>query len=365
MQSGKTPQNISGIVQEGIQHISDLLFLGRQNFSKNLVGLEINSDYIKLLQINHRDTQTEIDFFAIAPLPVGAVIKDEVKDPAAIAGILKNIYKTANYTIPNVALAIPRSSAIIKDITVDKRLTIDEIESRVWIEANRFFPNLIGDIYLDFVVIGPSPQDASQLEIILVACRKEQIDPYLEVMRQADLHARIVDINSYALERTMSVVAKQYPDTKTLALLNISFSLITLIVIHEGMLVYTHELSYDGHSLMPRTTESSNNLGSQDINRVSNDALKSSLSLHLRHTMQFFYSSRPNIRLEQLILSGDCAVALPDLAGFIQKETDKETILANPFKNMKLSKGLDEKKLQYFAPSLMLCCGLAMSKQNN
>jgi len=362
LQSGKQQRRFSDVIHAGMEHVSDLLFLGRQHLSKNLIGLEINTDYIKCLQLSGKDNQLEVDYFAVAPLPVGAVVKDEVKDFNAVTNSLKSLFRASKLSSANIAIAIPRSSAIIKDITVDKRLNIDEIESRVWIEANRFFPNLIGEIYLDFAVIGPSAQDASQLEIILVACRKEQIDPYLDVIRQADLYPRLVDINSYALERTLTLIAKQYPDTQTLALLNISFSLITLIVIHEGILIYTHELNYDGHNL---SHLNENSTGGNDLKIESLTALKGSLSLHLRHTMQFFYSSRPNIRIEQLILSGDCAVIFSDLPDFIMKETGKTVMLANPFKNLKIAKGLDESNLQKYAPSLMLCCGLAMSKPTN
>jgi type IV pilus assembly protein PilM len=354
LRSDLAPRSVTEKLRAGVQQVSELLFLGKQNLSRNLIGLEINTDYIKLLQISGKDHQQEIDFFSIVPVPPQAIVKDEIKNPAIIAQLLKDTFKKQGITTSNVALSIPRSSAIIKDITVDKRLNEDEIESRVWIEANRFFPNLIGEIYLDFVVIGPSAQDASQLEIILVACRKEQIDPYLEVIRLADLHPRLVDVNSYALERALSVISKQNPENKSLALLNISFSLITLIVIHEGVLIYTHELSYDGHGLLTQK-------GEKIDSTQSNNILKSGLSLHLRHTMQFFYSSRPNIRIDQLLLSGDCAVALPDMCEFIQKETVKATILADPFKSMKMAKGVDEAKLRQYSPALVLCCGLALS----
>lgn len=348
--------NFSRVLSDGIHSLSSLFLLGNETSSKGLISVEINLNYIKILQIKNHAVAPEVRFFSITPIPEGSIVKDEVKNASPIINILKETYARFPFATHNVALAIPRSAAIIKNITVDKRLDEDEIESRVWIEANRFFPNLIGDIYLDFVVTGPSAQDASQLEVILVACRKEQINPYLELIRQSGLTPKIVDVNSYALERAFALVIKQ-SSSPSVALLNITFSLITLIVIHEGQLVYAHELTYDGRNLVPRDIEAL-----EASQNTQYDALKANLSLHLRHSMQFFYSSRPNIRINELYLSGDCAVAIPDLTSFIRDETGKETILADPFKNMSFAQMVDQVRLHRYAPALMLCCGLALSR---
>lgn len=401
----------------------------QQGTSNNLVGLDIGADSLKLLKINTVGNQYRVENFAIAPLPPGAIVKDEIKEPITIGTILKTMFRQSGLNIKNVALAIPRSSTIIKNITVDKRLSPEEIESRAWIEANRLFPDLVGDIYLDFAVAGPNPQDGSQIEIVLVACRKDQIKPYFEVLKQSGLVAKIMDVNCYALERALPLALPQASPLKTVALLNLNFTLSSLIVVQDGTLIHAHDQSFDGQRLItqihdflqkagttipaeatpqPPQTQNASPTGAEVLADVEAQTLakmeaqavaeveaasaaasppattaevvatpevknapvdpetqhmnifKETLSSHLRHTMHFFFSSRPGITIQKIILSGDCA-GLPKLANYIQQEIGVETEIADPFKNMTMG-NINTNDLQKNASALMVCCGLALSK---
>ncbi len=337
----------------------------------NLVGLDIDSGVIKILRINTSKHPHVVENFAIFPLPVGAIVKNEIKDPALCANILKDALRQADLGSCSVAFAIPRSLAIIKNVMVDSRLNESEIESRAWIEADRNFPDLIGDIYLDYNVLGVSAQDPTQLELILVACRKEQLNAYLDLLRNSNLTPKIVDVNCYALERSLSLMASAYPASGAIALLNLNFTLSTLIVVHESQLIYAHDHSYDGQRMMMQIRKFCNLEGNlidpipstpaQVDNTAYTDILKENLSSHLRHTMHFFYSSRSNISINKLILAGDCAT-IPNIVSFIQQEVNIETQLANPFVDMKMTSQIEEETLKIYAPTLMLCCGLAISQ---
>jgi len=336
----------------GKQLLADFSLTGQSH--NNLIGLQIIAECIKLLKINTTEKGYEVEYFSITPLPPGVVVKEEIKDSAAVARILQDVVRQSGLSTKNIALAIPRSSAIIKNFLVSNKLTKDEIESRVWIEANRLFPNLIDDIYLDFVVLGKASDGSPQKEVMLVACRKGQVNPYLEIIRSAGLHIKVVDVNCYAFERALGLIAKESPQLKTIALLNLSYTLSTLIVIHEGNLIYTYELNYDGRSVMPKN----------QANGISDEMLKNTLGLHLRHTMQYFYSSRPNIAIQKMFLSGVCAAEIPRFAEFIAGEIGIEAVLANPFVKMTLAPSVDNANLQKQAPSLVQCCGLALSKNH-
>lgn len=339
-----------------------LLRWWKQHGSNGLIGLDIGSNVIKLLEIKSTEKPFRVESFAIVPLPTGTIVKGEIKDPNAIGAALKELFKRKNIQTKSVALAISRSSAIIKNIQVDNRLTPSEIESRAWIEANHHFPDLVGEIYLDFSV-SPSTENPSQLDLVLVACRKDQIKPYLDALQQSGLVAKIIDVNSYALERALALMAESFSDLNTVALLNLDLNVSTLLVVHDRKLIFAHDHAYDGQRLQTSTQEYLKTAVGQIASL--NDAayleiLKNALSAHLRHTMHFFYSSRPNINIQKLMLSGDCANT-PALAEFIQQEVGIETVLANPFLGMTIASGVDAKELQMHAADMMLSCGLALS----
>jgi type IV pilus assembly protein PilM len=359
--SDKSKQQLSGWLNSANSQFAGLLqSFSKESSKKDMVGLVINPQYLKLLKIGLAHNQYEVENFNIVDLPEGLMNDLEVKDGPAIAAILKQMIADSGLEVIDVVLSIPRSSAIVKTITVDNRLHPDEVESRVWLEADRLFPSLIGDIYLDFANNGPSSHDPSQEEILIVACRKVQLNQYLDIVRLAGLNPKVVDVNYYAYERALSLIIQRPPEMKTVAFLNINYRLIDLLVVHEGKLVYTHELSYDGHHLLKLRDFADNDNASPE-NAAPNEILKNSLGLHLKHTLQFFYSSKPNIRLERIILGGDVPANLSGVLEYVSNETGKEVVLANPFVDMKFEANVDQVRLSQYASSLMLCCGLALT----
>ena len=336
--------------------------------STDLIGLDISPDFLKLIKIRCYNKPYKIEHLAIAPLPSGVIVKDEIKDFTQISEALKALVSQAGIETKDVALAIPRSLAIIKNITIDSRLTMDEIESRAWIEANRHFPDLIDNIFLDFSIIGPSAQDSSQLEVVLVACRKEHLQPYLEVLGLAGLNPRVVDVNSYALERALPLVIPAAEQAETIALLNLNTNLSTFIVMQSGQLLYAHDQPYDGQRLLTQVRTYCKNKGlnlAQDDAQLLNDPayngiLQENLISHLRHTVHVFFTSKPNVNIEKIYLAGDCAV-IANVAYFITREIGIHTQVVNPLLSLELGSGIKEDEFKMHAPALMLCCGLALS----
>ena len=340
-----------------------------QTGSNDLVGLDIAPDRIMLLKISSSALPYQVTEYASTPLPTGVIVKDEIKDPAAIGAALKDMLRRSGIIAKSAAVAIPRALAIIKNITVDKRFSADDIESRAWIEANRLFPDLIGNIYLDFTITGPSITAPDQLDLLLVACRKEHIKAYLDVVQQGGLIPMIVDVNCYALERSLQLLVANQPDLHTVALLNVNYTQSSLIVLHNQQLIHAHDQTFDGHRLIKQVEEFTKTRheqpGMAGTPMLSDEAsynalLKENFLSHLRHTIHFFYSSRPNIPIAKIILSGDCTV-VPDFAAFIEKELGIKTILADPFGNMKINSRLNADEIKKIAPTLMLCSGLALS----
>lgn len=349
-------------LKKQLQESGKLLHRWKRYASEQLVGLELGPGFIKLLKINVAMDPPRVEAFGIVPVPEGALVKEEIKDPAALGRAVQEVLDQAGIKVADLALSIPRSSTIIKTIQVDKRLNNIDIESRAWIEANHHFPDLVGDIYLDFDLIGPSAQDPSQLDLLLVACRKDQIKPYVDLLQQGGLKVKVVDVNCYALERSLGLLNQNSPDLKTVALWNLDYNLSSLIVVNEGQLIYAHDHSYEGFHFFTQIKEflKDNAVEAALANKAYVDLLRAGISAHLRHSMHFFYSSRPHIAIQKLILSGDCS-GIPLLNKFIEQETGIPTELADPLQGMTLSSGVDQAKLQQYSSALMLASGLSLS----
>lgn len=339
-------QDIITKLQLGKKFLSQLIPPSTKT-ADNIIGLELNSDFIKLAKLHIRNATYYLDHFAVQPLEPGIIVKDEIKDMPTLGNILKKLIHNLNLPTRNVAICINRSAAMIKNVMIDARLNEDELESRVWIEASRLFPNLINDIYLDYIKLNLTAEN--KYEIALVACRKEQLKPYIELLENIELQVKLIDVNSYVLERALLLL--QPPEDKIIALLNIHFSSLTLIVQHKQEQIYTYEMNIDGHQLMKNLKENP-----AQANNVS--------GLPLRHMMQFYYSSRPNMNIEKLLLCGDCVAAMPDLNEIIQVELGITTLIADPINYMVLGEKINKTMVQQFSPALMLPLGLGLSKIN-
>ncbi len=365
----RNKEKIASFASTFMQKIAKLFEVTTHVATNDLVGIDIGPERIKLLKINSTTTPYQVVEYAMIPLPVGTIVKDEIKNAGAIGNALRDLVKNAGIEAKYAAVAIPRTLAIIKNITVDKRFSSDEIESRAWIEATRLFPDLIGNIYLDFTITGPSATVPDQLDLLMVACRKEHIKPYLEVVQQAGLIPQIVDVNCYALERSLRAIIPNQQNRQTIALLNVNITQSSLIVMHNNQLIHAHDQTFDGLRLLKQVDEyikkRSAQPGMETAPVVIADSaylsiLQENFLSHLRHTIHFFYSSRSNISIDKIFLAGDCTT-IPDFSAFIQKELGIPTELAQPFQNMNINQQLNIEEINKSAPSLMLCSGLALS----
>lgn len=342
----------------------------------SFIGVDLNPDVIKLLGINTGIEPNLIQHFGIAPTPARAMVKDEIKDMPALAAALEKLVADTGIKHANLAIAIPRSVTISKVITLNKNLNKREMESRVWVEAGRYFPNLVEEIYLDFIPMHESKQDPTQLEVMLTATRKEKIHPYLELAKLADVKLVLVDVHHYALERAINSLLVPEDAERTVALVNIDSALLTMIVYEKQEMLFAHDLNFESYALRTLTTAKLSENVTDEIEEVGEDGvvtltkraltanpLKVALAPTLRHMMQHFNSRCHDKKIDRIILSGDYA-NLPGLCAYMQSELGVPAELADPFKSKKVATWLDENELHQHAAKFVLCCGLATSQLN-
>jgi len=380
-------------------------WMGHKRISRNLLGLDISGDSIKLVEISQAREPYKIINIAKAPIPEGVIHKDEIKDTQALSSVISELIFRENIKTKHVVIAVPRSVVTIKKVFIDTDFTESEIESRAWIEAGQQYPELVGGIYLDYQ-LGLKQDESSKQELTIVACRKDHLDPYLRILTNSDLIPYAVDVNSYALKRAMSLVSFQDDMPSRVALLNLDLSLSSFIVLQDDNLLYGHDHSYDGHRLIDKANEylknhqasgssesivsmniqpaskvdNEPNLTSSTVEKVSQgpisqsesqvklrtvedpeylEIIRENLIAQLRHSMHFFYSGNPNYDIQKLVLSGDC-VTLPKLALFVEQEMGIKTIIANPLAEMNYDKSVDPKMINDSSAAMMVSSGLSI-----
>src|SRR4030043_826882 len=203
------------------------------------IGLDIGSGYLKAVQLKDTKSGYELELFDVLPLPPELIVDGSIIDSLRLIDSLKELARKAKIKTKDVAISIAgHSSVIIKRVSLPD-MSEDELYESIKFEAEQYIPFDIDDVNLDFQLLGPK-EEPGQMDVILVAVKKDIINEYLSVVKEAGLNCHIVDVNSFSLENIYEVNYEIEPD-KNIAIVNIGARTINLNVLKGGISVFTRD----------------------------------------------------------------------------------------------------------------------------
>lgn len=308
------------------------------NKSKNLIGLDIGTSAIKLVEM---DANKMIVHHALAPLPPGAVVNKEVHDGHAVTQALKRVLDDWNSTCKNVAIAIPDNQIMSKVIQLDAGLSESEIETHLSLESEKYFSYPLADIHFDFHIQDKSASannlanNFEVVDVLLVAARKDVCEARITPIQAAGLQVQIMDIEAYAIERAI-IQNKDFVQTGLLAVVDLGISMMTLHILKKAQCIFTRS-----EIVMPTETEHN-----------------AAVLTKLQRLMQFFFSTHHADEIQQILLAGGLAL-VPDLEKQIAETLQINVGIADPFIATPFADDRTRENLISIAPRMLLSCGLA------
>jgi type IV pilus assembly protein PilM len=265
---------------------------------------------------------------------------------------------------------------ITKRIALPANLREEELEMQVESEANQYIPFALDEVSLDFQVLGPIPNAPDDVEVLIAASRKEKVEDRMAVALAAGLKPVVVDVESYASRAALTRLIEQLPnggEGLVIAVFYVGANTTGVTVMHEGEAIYEREQPFGGQQLtgdIARTygipseeAEQKKRSGDLPANFES-DVLKpfiETAATEITRALQFFFTSTPYTRVDQIMLAGGSAV-LTGLADALMERAQVPTSVISPFKGMEVGSGVREKQLRLDAPALLTPCGLAMRR---
>ncbi len=164
---------------------------------KTAVGLDIGSGLVKVAVIDHGGTEPELVRVAMAPLLTHAIVEGEVMDPVIVSDAILSCLGAVEVQTPAVATAVGGRDVIVKKITIDRVKESQAQELMRW-EAEQHVPFDMDSVELDFQILDPDATD-EQMQVLLVAAKRELVEAKLRVLAEPGLTAAIVDVDSFAL----------------------------------------------------------------------------------------------------------------------------------------------------------------------
>lgn len=222
-------------------------FFKRNN--PNVLGVDISSSAVKLIELSRHGSRYRVESYGVAPLPENAVIDNNFADIEAIGQTLTTALDRSGTKLKQAALSVSGSAVITKIVTIPKPDGEDELEAQVEMIADQYIPYSLDEVNLDFSVIGPNDKNASMIDVQLAASRRENIDDRVAVLDLAGLKAKIVDVESYALENAYGLLQDALPDygpDATIAIADTGSMVTTLNIIHKNKVIYSREQGFGG-----------------------------------------------------------------------------------------------------------------------
>lgn len=180
--------------------------------SKPLIGLDITTSSIKLIELSGSVSNCRAECYAAEPTPPNAINEKVIVDAAAVGEAIRRAVKRANTKTREVAIGISGDAAITKIIQLPKTLSDSQLEAQVEIQADQYIPFPMEEVSYDFQRVGESKADPDMLDILLVATRTENVDQRRAAVEAAGLIPRVVDVEAFALENACQLMAHQMPD---------------------------------------------------------------------------------------------------------------------------------------------------------
>jgi len=338
-----------------------------------VLGIDISSTTVKLLELSREGDRYRVDSYAVAPLPPEAVVEKNVNQVETVGTLISDLVVRSKTRAKQAVAAVSGSAVIIKTIAMPAGLSEEDLEAQLTVEADQYIPYPLEEVSLDFEELGPVPGREDQVNILLAACRQENIESRVDALEVAGLTPAIMDVEVFAMERAMALLQTQMPASgpQTIAMVDIGASMTTLSVFADGESVYTREQLFGGKQLtdeiMNRYDLSFEEAGRakkqgglpEDYEREVLEPFREAVVQQVSRSLQFFFSSSEYTQLDAIVLCGGVS-AIEGLSSLIEERLNTPTIVANPFADMSVGPRVNAQALAKDAPAMMVACGLAM-----
>jgi type IV pilus assembly protein PilM len=342
--------------------------------SKDTIGLDIGSSFVKVVQLKEKRGGYELEAFDMVALPPELIVEGSVIDRLRLVESIRELLKKARVRAKNCVLGIAgHASVIIRRVTLSE-MSEETLAECIKFEAEQYVPFDIEDVNIDFQILGPK-EEPGQMDVMLVAVKKDIIGDFLSVVREAGLNPMIVDVNAFCLGNMYEINYDIEPD-RNVALVNIGASTINLSIMKGGIPVFTRDSS-TGSNIHTEALQKEFSLSYESAER-----LKMGMSVdgvteadarpivasasdeivgEIARSLDYFRSTVFQEEVNEVILSGGGALVrgLPEL---LAERVGTEVSLAQPLKSVHIPDKFDRAYIEDVSCMAAVAVGLAVRR---
>ncbi len=343
--------------------------------AKNLVGLDIGSSAIKLVELKEgKEGRFQLLKAGLESLSPEAIVDGAIMDSSLVVETIARLLSATAVKNPNVAVAVSGHSVIVKKIQLPTMPEEELSESIRW-EAEQYVPFDINDVYLDYVVLDPGI-GAETMGVLLVAAKKEKVDDFKNVVTQAGRVPALVDVDAFALQNCYEVNYGVDP-SRVVALVNIGASVMNVNILAQGQTVFWRDITFGGNQFtdalqkayslsfeQAEALKKGEPVAGQTLQSIQPvlDGVSEDVSAELQKTLDFFQATSGADRVDSIMISGGTS-RVSRLDSVLKDKFGLPVEVLNPFHAVAVDeRAVDPKWLADVSPSLAVAVGLGVRK---
>jgi type IV pilus assembly protein PilM len=346
--------------------------------AKNCVGLDVGSSAIKVVQLKQYKRGVQLVNFGIEPVPPQSIVDGSVMNTGAVAEAINSLFQKLKIRQKEVGLAISGHSVIIKKINVPT-MTEDELEEQITWEAEHHIPFAKDDVEIDYQILN-SQAGQNQMEVLLVAAKKEVVSDYTALVREVHLSPVVVDVAAFSLQNCFEV--SYGANTKeTIALLNVGASISTINIISSGVSTFTRDMTIGGNSFTEEIQKQLNvgyeeaeaykcggTAGDEVVPQEVDEILRQQAEVmagEFQRSFDFYLATTSEGSIDKIYLSGGSA-RVPALRKAIETRARLPLEIMDPFRGITVDNSkFDMDYIQLQAPMAAIAVGLALRTEGD
>lgn len=342
---------------------------------KDIVGIDIGSSSIKLIQLREAKGGYQLVNIGLLPLSPEAIVDNSIMDSGAIVESVRNMVESHKVKTKNVATSVSGHSVIIRKIQLPI-MTEEEMEASIQWEAEQYIPFEISEVNLDFQILGPDAKDPSQMNVVLVAAKKDFVNDFVAVFQECGLNPQVMDIDCFAMENAFEANYSSEED-EIIALINMGASAMNVNVLKDGLSVFTRDIQVGGNSyneeiqkrlgLSGEDAESVklgaelDDVDSSSIEEVMQDA-QTNLVQEIQRSLDFFSATTADEKVNKVFITGGVSKA-PGIREALEEKIGVPVEMLNAFNQISYSeKDFDPEYIESVAPLFSVAVGLGMRR---
>lgn len=340
----------------------------------NLVGLDIGSHSVKVMQLKSRDTGLALLGFGLATFPKEPVSEGGVTKLENVASVVQGLVRHLAIKEKSVAASVSGHEVISKKVDVPV-MTDAELENRMHYELGHYIPYSINEVDVDYQILEVAKDRANYMEVLLVAAKKETVNDRVNLIKLCDLQPMVIDVDYFALSNAFE--ATHGFGEKNIVLIDIGASKAIMNIICRGFPVFTRGISIGGRQITEKIEEQFGG-SPEDAERIKLGELPSTLPLEelkeifvavvgnwvseCRKAINLFHTNFPENKIEEIYLSGG-SCRIPGLDKVFEENLGAAVNIFNPVARLEYDPQVfDPAYIDHIGPQMAISLGLALRK---